>query len=230
MESSSDKGGIMLIERRPSLKVIARTLPLFIGVILAVSGVSYAAGTRTAATINACYNTSTGALRIDASCGRGESAIAWNQDGPQGPAGPQGAAGSQGPAGPAGQRGPAGPRGKAGRVTFKVEGGSPKIGNLLTLEQSLLLKILIRQAKLDKKVVALDKKLVAASTDVVAVKHALINSQGNYILLIDSRDTRKYLTQTCERITKEIEQYGGEQAAAHKKCDPWFPDVKPKQP
>jgi Collagen triple helix repeat (20 copies) len=222
----------MVFESRPSRRLIVWTLPVYIGVILAVSGVSYAAGTRSAATINGCYNTSTGVLRVDASCDRGESAIAWNQDGPQGPAGPQGPvgpqglAGAQGAAGPAGKRGPAGPQGQAGRVTFKVEGGSPKIGNLLTLEQNLLLKILIRQAKLDKKVVALSKKVVAASKDMSAVKGTLINSQGNSIQSSQARDTRKYLTQTCDQITQKIERYAGEKAA-HDKCPPWYPDIKP---
>jgi hypothetical protein len=204
-------------DRRPSLRLVIWTLPVCVGVVLAVSGISYAAGTRTAATINACYSNSTGVVRIDASCARGESAIAWNEEGPQGPAGPKGPAGERGLAGPSGQRGPAGPAGPAGRLTIKVKGGSPKIENLLTIEQTLLLKILIRQAKLDKKVVAMSKNLSAVKKSIIDVNADVLNSAVR---------TRTYVKETCDKITGKIERYAGEQAP-HDPCVRYSPDVKP---
>lgn len=42
-------------------------------------------------------------------CSNGQTAIAWNQTGPQGPQGPQGIIGPDGPEGPEGAQGPAGP-------------------------------------------------------------------------------------------------------------------------
>jgi hypothetical protein len=74
-------------------------------------------------TVNACYVTNSGVLRIvedRAHCRAGETAISWNQTGPQGPpgpAGPQGETGPEGPVGPQGQQGeigPAGPQGEQG--------------------------------------------------------------------------------------------------------------------
>jgi hypothetical protein len=64
--------------------------------------------------IRACYDTKTGALRVidpprPAGCESGkETALSWNQTGPQGPAG------STGPQGPQGPTGPAGPAGTSG--------------------------------------------------------------------------------------------------------------------
>jgi hypothetical protein len=152
----------LFLVRRRSLTAIATGA----AAIFALGGVALAASARTAATINGCYNTSTGVLRVASSCARDEAPISWNQTGPAGPAGPagpsgpQGVQGSSGPAGPAGpkgergQAGPAGPRGAAGRQTVKVN-GEPKLTGLLTLEQELLLKNLIAVKKLDKKVTAL---------------------------------------------------------------------------
>jgi hypothetical protein len=87
--------------------------------------------------IHGCYNKSNSTLRlIDntvTTCNQNETAITWNQvgpqgpqglpgpqglAGPQGPAGPQGAAGPQGPAGPIGSQGPSGPQGPAGLLTL----------------------------------------------------------------------------------------------------------------
>src|SRR3954447_21531993 len=60
-----------------------------------------ASGPNDSAVIHACV-TKAGTFRIadeDGTCGKNESAVAWNQ---QGPAGEPGAAGPAGPAGPAG--------------------------------------------------------------------------------------------------------------------------------
>jgi len=68
--------------------------------------------------IHGCYNTSSGAIHIIdtavTTCNPNETAIAWNQIGPQGLLGPQGPAGPQGPPGQQGPQGPTGPQGPAG--------------------------------------------------------------------------------------------------------------------
>jgi len=68
--------------------------------------------------IHGCYNATNGSQRIIdmavASCKPGETAIQWNQTGPQGPRGAQGAQGPQGPQGSQGAQGPQGPQGPAG--------------------------------------------------------------------------------------------------------------------
>jgi hypothetical protein len=97
---------------------------------LALAGaVAYASVPDSGGTIHGCYNKVLGTLRVaDASssnpllrkCNGVETAIAWNQTGPQGPIGatgaqgPAGPAGTQGPAGAAGVQGPAGPAGEQG--------------------------------------------------------------------------------------------------------------------
>lgn len=72
--------------------------------------------------VHACYDKSTGGVRIvdNAGCERDERKITWNAKGPDGPrgepgsAGSKGAAGAMGPAGPKGDTGTPGPRGPAG--------------------------------------------------------------------------------------------------------------------
>ena len=69
--------------------------------------------------LHACYNNSGHLVIIDdpANCGNSETAISWNQEGPQGPQGPQGnsgPAGSTGPQGNQGSVGLAGPQGPSG--------------------------------------------------------------------------------------------------------------------
>lgn len=62
---------------------------------LTISGAAVA--TESTTVINACYNNENGLTRIvenDADCRAAETAISWNQTGPQGPAGPAGPAGA----------------------------------------------------------------------------------------------------------------------------------------
>jgi hypothetical protein len=110
--------------------------------------------------ITACVEPRTNYLKLGSSCG-GEQ-LTWNTEGPQGPkgdAGPAGARGAQGPAGLQGQlgaRGPAGQRGPKGDpnvLQVRVTGGDQpkKLTLLLTLEQQLLLKTVIRLSKIEKK-------------------------------------------------------------------------------
>lgn len=68
-------------------------------------------------TINACAKKQDGRLRMvagAANCKRGERAVRWNVEGPQGPAGAQGPAGEKGTAGSVGPAGPVGPVGSVG--------------------------------------------------------------------------------------------------------------------
>ena len=72
-------------------------------------------------TLNGCYRTKDGGLRVVASADqcdpKHETAIQWDKQGPagpHGPAGPAGAQGVQGPVGATGAEGPAGPAGPAG--------------------------------------------------------------------------------------------------------------------
>jgi hypothetical protein len=86
--------------------------------VLATAALAYATVPDGAGVIHACYARG-GALHvIDSStstCAAGESPLAWNQTGPQGPQGLEGAQGPTGPAGPQGDPGPAGPQGDPGQ-------------------------------------------------------------------------------------------------------------------
>ena len=78
-----------------------RTVLLTAGVLVVVGGVAYAAIPDSNGLINACYDNTTGAVRlVDAQPGNcaktGETGISWNQTGPPGPPGARGEAGSPG--------------------------------------------------------------------------------------------------------------------------------------
>jgi len=66
----------------------------------AAAGITYAQVT--GGVINGCYKSQNGQLRVSDTCLPSETAISWNQIGPQGIQGPQGAQGEPGPAGPIG--------------------------------------------------------------------------------------------------------------------------------
>jgi hypothetical protein len=80
---------------------------------LALGGIAYATIPDSSGVIHGCYNVGNGALRVidtgkGQTCTAGrETALTWNQTGPQGPVGPQGPAGPQGTAGPQGPAGTA---------------------------------------------------------------------------------------------------------------------------
>jgi hypothetical protein len=128
----------------------------------ALVGGGYVSARGTAEQISVCVDR-TGFLKSGSSCGGGQ-VLTWNAEGPVGPAGPagpvgpNGAQGVPGPTGPAGERGPVGSPGERGpkgdpnvlKVSV-VDGANPtQLGQLLTLEQQLLLKITIRLAKIEK--------------------------------------------------------------------------------
>lgn len=94
-----------------NVKLIAA---LGIGVVIGSAGLAFAAVPDAAGVIHACYRSSgglaNGTLRVIDSengdtCNTGETAISWNQTGPQGPVGATGPQGPQGPTGPAGTGG-----------------------------------------------------------------------------------------------------------------------------
>src|SRR5882757_8823735 len=108
---------------------------------LAVAGaVAYAAVPDSAGAIHGCYNKLFGSLRVidtdrNARCLPGESAITWNQTGPQGPAGAPGPSGPSGPAGPTGTNGtngtngPVGPTGAPGETGPQGPAGPPGVSD-----------------------------------------------------------------------------------------------------
>ena len=74
---------------------LRRRAPLVVAVtastVAAAAGVAYAAGAFSGSVISACYQTTTGTLRVVDSardCTTRERYISWNQMGPQGPPGP----------------------------------------------------------------------------------------------------------------------------------------------
>src|SRR5579872_4183566 len=75
--------------------------------------------------IEACYQNSTGRLRIvdNSGCANGERKVTWNVRGPQGLRGEPGVAGAPGPAGPKGLTGPAGAQGLPGAAGPKGDRG-----------------------------------------------------------------------------------------------------------
>jgi Collagen triple helix repeat (20 copies) len=96
-------------------------------VLVAGGGAAYAASASipdSAGVIHGCFKPTSGGNEsplgvIDTAlpggkCPRGETALSWNQTGPQGPAGQAGPAGPAGPVGATGAQGPAGPVGPAG--------------------------------------------------------------------------------------------------------------------
>ena len=126
---------------------ISKPIRRFMASALAAAGVIggaaiYASIPAADGVITACYKKSGGALRVidtanETCTPNNETALPWNQTGPQGPMGPQGPPGPQGlpgprgftgPQGPQGSQGPQGPQGPAGPAavgpvaTFKING------------------------------------------------------------------------------------------------------------
>jgi lamin tail-like protein/collagen triple helix repeat protein len=143
------------------MRLTARRAALAALPLVLVAGVAFAAQPGavrpTSAVINACVKKKTGSVRVVAAsspCKKGESALAWNRQGPAGLRGSNGSNGTPGPAGPAGAAGvkgdagsrgatgppgPAGPKGDAGPALPSLEalngvgchlGGSPGTASL----------------------------------------------------------------------------------------------------
>jgi hypothetical protein len=120
---------------------IAAALAVAVPVTAAVAGIPSGDGT-----IAGCYSRVGGVLRvIDADAGQTchatkETAIEWNQRGPEGPVGATGPRGAVGAQGPQGDRGPAGPTASSLAGSYEVNGGLllPPIGavTVVSLEHS----------------------------------------------------------------------------------------------
>lgn len=93
-----------------SRTTVATVTLTWVGIVagsLLLSGSSQASPTSTPGTINACYDTTTGALRLtpnrsEVGCRMGEKRVRWGQRGPAGPPGPRGPRGESGGGSPAG--------------------------------------------------------------------------------------------------------------------------------
>jgi hypothetical protein len=99
----------------------ALVVGVMVGALLVATAGFVAAQSNTV--INGCIQKQTGVLRIppSGSCDpKNETAISWNQVGPQGPQGQQGPQGPAGPAGPAGPQGPQGVKGDPGISGYQV--------------------------------------------------------------------------------------------------------------
>jgi len=132
--------------RRPSPAMVVAILAL----LVALGGAAEASIPDGTGVIHGCYLTNGGALSVidspSATCGAGQTALAWSQRGQTGPSGPAGAtgasgAGARGPRGPAGVRGAAGPRGATGPSDAYSTGETPPrgIGTSTKLVQRLAL-------------------------------------------------------------------------------------------
>jgi hypothetical protein len=117
MRRAADDGGMRISKR---LRYAGIATIATVGLSVAVGAIAYAAIPDPSGAIHGCYDKALGSVRvIDPSssnplknkCRSYETALDWNQTGPQGPAGPAGAKGDTGAAGAAG---PAGPKGDTG--------------------------------------------------------------------------------------------------------------------
>jgi hypothetical protein len=126
-------------------KVRLRSVGTWLGGLMVVGLILVGAGSVAAQTssqmINACYQNKTGLLKVltSGTCDpKSETAISWNQVGPQGPQGeqgtqgPKGDTGPQGPQGEKGDTGPQGPRGPSDAYYVMRAQGSNLIGSSLT--------------------------------------------------------------------------------------------------
>jgi hypothetical protein len=130
-----------MLKRIKSAVLPSSTKTLVVGLMVAallVVTAGYVAA-QSSTMINGCYDKRTGALRYlqSGSCTAKETAISWNQVGPQGPQGPQGPVGPQGEQGlkgetgakgdlgPQGDPGPKGDPGPQGEKGAQGETGPP---------------------------------------------------------------------------------------------------------
>lgn len=117
----------MLNLRRIQLPPLVWRTAVVAVLAFSIGSASVALGLVVEGVVEACYNNATGALRVatptkpclttTANPVFRETAISWNQQGPQGPEGPQGPAGPQGPQGAPGPQGPQGVPGAQGSST-----------------------------------------------------------------------------------------------------------------
>jgi len=133
--------------------------------------------------IHGCYNTTNGVQRIIdtavESCKPGETAIQWNQTGPQGPQGPQGLRGPQGPQGLQGPQGVAGPPG-IGQIYYSE--GSHEIESTSTYQEVLRLSVPQTGTYVFLPMIASDAYLSANNTEIDwADLQCLSEVAGSYV-------------------------------------------------
>lgn len=162
-----------------------RLLALGAGAILVVSvGVAYAAIPASNGTINGCYSGGQGQLRvIDAesgeTCKSNETAISWNQQGPQGipgaigPQGLQGIQGQQGETGATGATGATGPQGPAGNAGEDGADGTPFDGTFTS--PNGLYSLTVDNSGIELKSPGTSVKLTVASVSVQAAGPLSLN-------------------------------------------------------
>ena len=114
------------------------TLATALAAVLVFAGISYAV-IPSNNVIDACYTKSGGSLRvIDGTvtkCGKSETALAWNVQGPKGEKGDPGATCPAGPSGPQGATGPTGPAGAQGPQGLQgVQGPSGAAGSAVRVD------------------------------------------------------------------------------------------------
>lgn len=110
-------------------KLLSRSavLATVVGGVGVIAGIAVAT-VPTSATIQGCYNTTNGQLRVvhdDSECRNAEQGIAWNQIGPQGIQGIQGTQGIQGIQGVKGDKGDQGIQGETGAPGTMGPQGAP---------------------------------------------------------------------------------------------------------
>ena len=105
--------------KKPSPAMLVAVLALVAG----GGGFAYAAVSP--GVIDACKNNTSGVLRAAATCKETETAISWNQVGPQGPAGSRGSVGPQGAVGP---KGATGAKGAPGMDAFLAVAAADRPG------------------------------------------------------------------------------------------------------
>lgn len=89
-----------------------------VSLVVAASGVGYAAGSSSTVMIVACVHHSGGGLYIAKKCALRDHRLSWNTTGPQGEPGSAGTAGTPGTPGTPGTVGATGPTGAAGTTLF----------------------------------------------------------------------------------------------------------------
>jgi hypothetical protein len=116
-----------MVRRIKSAVLPSSTKALVVGLMVAALLVAAAGfvAAQDSTVINGCYDKKTGVLRYlqSGSCRSTETAISWNQVGPQGPPGPQGLKGDTGPQGPKGETGAQGAQGPQGEKGDKGDTG-----------------------------------------------------------------------------------------------------------
>jgi hypothetical protein len=160
--------------RRPSPALVLGTLVA----LAALGGVAWASIPSTNGIIYGCYNKRSGVLRVINTsvrqrCRRRESALNWEEVGPQGKrgaTGPKGATGSRGQTGQTGQTGPEGPS----NAYFAAQTGTSKLSSSST-------NVLVLPVPAGKYVVSASVEITNEDTSQEATEEATCAIKGSNI-------------------------------------------------